>query len=423
VRTDTSADGDDRPAPTEDQRQAELVQQVKDLWRQITDLRHTNGSPSIRKLARIMDRPRATISDWFSKQTVVPEWPDFELLITKLGDDQPERWRPRWQQARSAQVELLSLKAARPRNGTPPTAPTPSPPTNPPTPPTTNGGAPAQARAASGDQLAPTSPRQETKTESPPQPPDLSGPHSSLSWRSRRAVAVGVSAGAVIALAAALALLPIRWPWSDTTVPPLRGQSPDQACAALQAQELDCAPEDNEITREINIVHEQDPPPGAEVPKGTAVRYTYQTTPPVLLQRWEAPAPNSANFISSTNDGPPGWNAKPPIGWVYPLEETRIPGLVTIYQYRCTSGCSESPVYFLTREAGHKKGFIFEREAFRCFSPDAPPPPDTRPLQRLINNKTQARYWAVPGTSEYHEATTRDFTKPGPDPRPLCYIW
>ena len=79
-------------------------------------------------------------------------------------------------------------------------------------------------------------------------------------------------------------------------------------------------------------------------------------------------------------------------------------------------------MYYLSLTAGRKKGWAYEREAFRCFNPDFQPPPRTRPLHRLWNAK-HARFWAVPGSPEYEDATLRGFNEPPQNRGPLCYIW
>lgn len=229
-----------------------------------------------------------------------------------------------------------------------------------------------------------------------------------------------ITAGIAIAVSViAIALSVILWPTAE--VPSLVGLAPERACADLREAGLRCAPKDNEATREVNVVHWQDRKDGAVVPKGTTVRYTYESTAPLPLQRYQAPPPNSANFISPTASGPVGWSTERSLGGVYQAGENGVPGLIPIYQYRCISGCNENLVYFLAGDAGPESNFVYEGEAFRCFNPDAPPP-GTRPLYRLWNDK-HTRFWAVPGTAEYENATSVGFKDPDPSRGALCYIW
>jgi hypothetical protein len=111
----------------------------------------------------------------------------------------------------------------------------------------------------------------------------------------------------------------------------------------------------------------------------------------------------------------------PSIGRVYAPGEERVPDLIPIYRYRCTS-CA-SLVYFLSKDRAPKPNFVLETEAFRCYDPNRPPPANTRALQALWNSQTKARTWAVRGTPDYDAAIAKDFNDPTPGGQPLCYIW
>jgi Cro/C1-type HTH DNA-binding domain/PASTA domain len=363
--------------------QDELQSQIQRLWEELEQLRKDRGSDSLGELARRARLPRATVHDWFKKRTMVPTWEELARLIQALGS-QPERWRSRWLAARAALDDLRSLKARQSR---------PSRPAGPEPP------ASSRLGPAAGDKLGRST---------------AGGP----TWRGSRLL------WAVAVLLVAVAAVPLRalMAPAGTTVPSLVGLTPDQACRALRAAGLVCAPNDHEATREVNVVHGQDHPPSARVRKGTAVRYSYQTTPPLPLQRYQAPPPDSASFLSPTSSGPQGWDVKPPPGLAYAAGVDGVPGLIPIFRYRCSRGCGESQVYFLSPDPGPKPNFTAEGEAFRCFDPDNPPP-GTRPLHRLINKRTHARTWAVPGTVDYGIATSSGFKKARPSQGPLCYIW
>ena len=144
---------------------------------------------------------------------------------------------------------------------------------------------------------------------------------------------------------------------------------------------------------------------------------------PLPLKRYQAPAPGKANFISPTEPGPSGWLALPSLGMVYPAGQTGVPGLIPVYQYRCVAAVCEKLVYALFSEKGSKgEGWVYEREAFRCFDP-AHPPAGTRPLYRLMHQTGRGRLWAVPGTPEYQAAVEAGFRDPDTGRGALCYIW
>lgn len=226
--------------------------------------------------------------------------------------------------------------------------------------------------------------------------------------------------GGLVVMVVAAGFLVHRVTSATATVPSLIGKSPDQACKDLRSARLACEPNDSEATREVNVVHEQSHPPGATRRKGTAVRYRYESTAALPMLRYQAPPPDTANLISMGGPAPRGWTNRPSPGWGYAPGEDGVPGLVPIYRYRCTGGCVEKLVYFLSRSADKQGNWAYEEEAFRCFDP-ASPPPGTRPLHRLMN-KEHARWWAVPGTAEHRQATTAGFRDPSPDD-PLCYVW
>lgn len=419
VRAD-AANGDHKPAQTED----ELLAIIKDLWRHLDLLREERGSPALSAIAKKAGLPRSTVSEWYQKQMVVPAWAEFTRLVQASGG-QPELWRQRWRRARVAADDLRRLRAQRSRSDKPPASPTSASSVSRPEP---APGLPAEARSGPADTARPSN---DGKKDPGSAVPGRAGNGESVNdalttdilvRRVDRRLWCVVVVAAVIAAAVVFIVWQAFLARTDATVPSLLGLAPDVACAALRDVELVCGPNDNETTREVDVVHEQDHPPGAVVTKGTTVEYTYESTAPLPLRRYQAPEPDSANFISPTEPGPANWNTKPPLGWVYEEGTNSAPGLVPIYQYRCTSPiCSERLVYFLSRYAGPRQNYVYEGETFRCFNPDAPPP-GTRPLHPLMNDK-HARIWAVPGTFEYQSATSNGYKDSPSGRRPLCYIW
>jgi hypothetical protein len=238
-------------------------------------------------------------------------------------------------------------------------------------------------------------------------------------WHWAAAVAVALAGAALVAVK-------MFFPGGDVRVPNLAGLPPDQACTKLKDVKLVCLPVGDEATPEINIVHAQNPDVGAPVPKGTGVRYTYGSVAPVLLLRFQAPAPGQAELISLATPGLRSWVEKSPSpGRVYPVYrvgERGLPGgLVTIYQFHCVEDCKENPTYWFGMGTAGNKSWKFDREAFRCFDPATPQPIGTQPLYALRHPETYARRWALQNTPEFKAAMDAGFKKDsGP---PLCYIW
>ncbi len=210
-------------------------------------------------------------------------------------------------------------------------------------------------------------------------------------------------------------------PTADVAVPTLIGMRPDRACPTLQAAGLACDPHDGEATRDVNVVHAQNPPAGTMLPAGTPVKYTYESTAPLPLRWFQAPAPYTANLISPTAPPPPRWVTKPVLGSVYSAGERGVPGLVPVYQFHCIGNCGETTAYRLATESGGDSRWALDGEAFRCFDP-AHLPAGTRPLHMLRDRDAYVRAWAVPGTREYNNILQ---SEPGKfeDYGTLCFIW
>nr|WP_246497433.1 Stk1 family PASTA domain-containing Ser/Thr kinase [Sphaerisporangium rubeum] len=205
----------------------------------------------------------------------------------------------------------------------------------------------------------------------------------------------------------------------EPLVPNLVGQAPDAACALLRQEALECAPNDNEITLDLNKVIKQDPPPGGRLAAGTKVTYTYESTAPTDLLRYKAPAPGRANFISPGGAGPAGWSSQSTLGKVYqPDQVNSVPGLVPIYRFSCQKAaqCHEPGSYYFSPGAGEHAGFVAEGPAFACFSDK---PAGTKELFALMNGEG-TWVWAVPGSFEYNHFKSTGF---GGREFRICNIW
>ncbi|GAA3076281.1 hypothetical protein GCM10010485_12360 [Streptosporangium carneum] len=202
----------------------------------------------------------------------------------------------------------------------------------------------------------------------------------------------------------------------DPAVPDVRGQTPDAACQALRAAKLECAPNDNAQTQDVNKVLAQDPAPGTRVQAGKAVSYTFESTAPVTLNRFKSPAPNRANHLS-IGGGPAGWSAQSSLGRVYPQDQAgSIAGLAVVHQFRCAkAGCAEPGSYYFSTNPAESAGFVREGPAFACFQ-DAVA--GTRELHALMNGQG-TWVWAVPGTGEWNQFTSTGFS----DRFRVCNIW
>jgi beta-lactam-binding protein with PASTA domain len=209
---------------------------------------------------------------------------------------------------------------------------------------------------------------------------------------------------------------------NNTTVPPVTGIGPDEACARLAAAALGCARSDYAATNQLGVVLAQDHAAGAVVPAGTAVTIVYETTAAVPLQRWKAPAPRRGTFFTAAGSGqapPSGWSAQPSssIG-VYLPGTADLPGLWPIYRSRCTSGCGEIGGYYYSANSAVQTGYTMDAEAFRCFDPAAAPG-GTRDLHALFLDDANTWVAAVPGTGEwdvFHQSPIKyDFV--------ICRVW
>ncbi|WP_285789658.1 PASTA domain-containing protein [Micromonospora sp. NBRC 101691] len=194
--------------------------------------------------------------------------------------------------------------------------------------------------------------------------------------------------------------------YAHPAVPNLVGMSPDQACATLQSVQLACNRNDNAVTLTVNQVQAQDPAAGAALPANSAVTITYESTGAVPLHRFKAPAPKRANFLSPGGGGPGGWSQQSTIGQVYPPGAT-VPGLKTIYQSRCVSGCGEAGGYYYSDNPQAQQSWVMEGQAFACFA-DAPP--GTVPLHALFHGADAVWVWAQPGSTEYDYFKQHGFT-------------
>ncbi|MEO3813248.1 PASTA domain-containing protein [Sphaerisporangium sp. B11E5] len=206
----------------------------------------------------------------------------------------------------------------------------------------------------------------------------------------------------------------------EPVVPNLVGQPPDAACALLRQAQLECAPNDNEPTLDLNKVHGQDPAPGARLAAGKPVTFTFESTAPTPLLRYKSPAPNRANFISAGGAGPAGWSSQSTLGQVYRADQVgSVPGVVPIYQFRCqiADKCREPGSYYFSQGSGNHAGFVLEGPAFACFQN---PVPGTRELHALMNGEG-TWVWAVPGSAEYQHFTSTGFGSKY-DFR-VCNIW
>jgi hypothetical protein len=197
--------------------------------------------------------------------------------------------------------------------------------------------------------------------------------------------------------------------------------APDQACAALTAAQLGCTRQDAVATLQLGVVLAQSHAAGQVVPAGTAVTIAYETTGPVELQRWKAPAPERANFLAALGSGhgsPGGWSSQSTLGSVYLPGTADVPGLWPVYRSRCESGCAFG--YYYSPNPTAQVNYVIEAEAFRCFDPAAAPA-GSRPLHALLLRDPAGWVWAVPGTGEwdaYHQPDieiANDFV--------VCHIW
>ena len=190
------------------------------------------------------------------------------------------------------------------------------------------------------------------------------------------------------------------WFYTGVRVPPITGIAPDQACAALSGQGLGCVPNPNEQTWEANVVHGQSIPPGTPVPVGTPVGYVYQDNGPSPLHRWKLSG-QEVRFLSTCC--PPGgnWVQQPDIGGVYSAAANEVPGLVVVYQHRCTTNCvDDRPVgYYYTQSATPPNSrWRLDGAAFSCFGG---PLPGTAALKAMYNSTRNAWAFAPEGSGEY----------------------
>jgi hypothetical protein len=291
VSPEADTDGD-RLGRTTDPHEAELEAIIEDLWWHFEELRGEYGLPSRRSIATKARLPKTTVSEWLDKRSVAPEEPKFIRLVrattgNRLDGHRLELWKSRCHRARSAQEELLSLRAKRHRSGK--VEPEPPPGEDPPRPepPLPNGGRePDEATDVGGGGQINVGAATPSRTVS-----RMSTTRAFVTIWTRLGCSqnrrVAISAGTVALVVAVVVVLIIR-PW------------------------------------------ESEP---ARLP----------------LLRYQAPTPDQANFISPTEPGPPGWTAMGSLGEVYAPEENGVPGLVPIYRFRCTN-CGEALVYFLSRD-------------------------------------------------------------------------
>lgn len=125
MSADMDAGSDTRRASGHDRAQAHLEAIIEDLWHDLVRLRQRRGSPSYKVMARNAS-PRSTIAEWFTKRSVVPDWPEFAELIAALGE-QPTQWTARWQDARSAYADLRQRRTRTPAQDDQGASPQPTP--------------------------------------------------------------------------------------------------------------------------------------------------------------------------------------------------------------------------------------------------------------------------------------------------------
>lgn len=246
-------------------------------------------------------------------------------------------------------------------------------------------------------------------------PPGFVAPRFRGRWRWGAvgvvAIVIGLTAVAVSSFATPAS--------TQVRIPSMIGKSPKQACAELRSLGLSCAPNDHEATREIDIVHSQNPAPGATLPKGSPVQYTFESSAPRPLRRYQAPDKANTTFMGTDKTGPRGWHPEESPGLAYPPSTRGVPKLISIYRFRCTRQCEDAEVFRLNPRPKSGDGWELEGRAFRCFSPHKAPP-GTRPLHRLKGEKG-ARDWAIPGTPAYEAAISHGFQDTNNDP--LCNVW
>lgn len=213
------------------------------------------------------------------------------------------------------------------------------------------------------------------------------------------------------------------WYFTGVRVPQITGVSPDQACAALQGQGLQCAPNPNEVTWEANVVHGQSIAPGTPVAVGTAVGYVYQDNAPMDLHRWKMVGVE-VRYLSPccVAAPPPGerWDQQPDMGGVYSPNANEVPGLRVIYQHRCVRNCvMNRPVaYYYSPSPTPPNGrWRLDIAAFSCF---AGQPAGTAPLYAMYNNTTDAWAFAVQNSGEWNVHWSAGYRPSG---GPLCHIY
>ncbi|MEW9555130.1 PASTA domain-containing protein [Nonomuraea sp. NPDC050783] len=202
-------------------------------------------------------------------------------------------------------------------------------------------------------------------------------------------------------------------------VPDVMNKTPEEACAAIKAAALDCAPNPGAASLDLNKVLGQNPAAGARHPAGTAVSIVYAGTAPVPLNRFKAPAPKRGNYLSPGGGGPAGFSQQSTIGRVYPPEAAgKVEGLQVINRYRCANACGEEGHYYFSANTSGPPGYVAEGPAFSCF---ANPVPGTVVLRALFNPKAVAWAWAPEGSAEYATFTGSGFGS-GYD-FPVCHVW
>ncbi|MFE0151095.1 PASTA domain-containing protein [Nonomuraea sp. NPDC059007] len=202
-------------------------------------------------------------------------------------------------------------------------------------------------------------------------------------------------------------------------VPDVMNKTPEEACAAIRAVHLECAPNPGAPTLEVNKVLRQDPAAGARHRAGTAVSILYGGTAPVPLNRFKAPSPKRGNDLSPGGGGPAGWSPQSTIGRVYLAEAAgKVEGLHVINRFRCANACGEEGHYYFTANSSGPSGYTAEGPAFACF---ASPVPGTVPLRALFHTKVVTWAWAPEGSAELSAFTQGGFGSP--HDFPVCHVW
>ncbi|GAA0543544.1 PASTA domain-containing protein [Actinomadura livida] len=209
---------------------------------------------------------------------------------------------------------------------------------------------------------------------------------------------------------------------SQVQVPNLSRMTPEQACATLTQYKLVCNGVADAATREVGVVHSQQPQPGAVVAGNTPVEYVYETVAPTVLNRWKLRG-RDARYLSVTPRAPSDggdWSDQTTLGMVYNPGEPDVPGLININQWYCNNNCGQpnlDKAYYYSRDLT-KPGpgrWSVQATAFSCFGN---PVPGTAPLYAMRNER-QSWGFAAAGSNEHDYYLNNGYSNVSL----LCYIW